>query len=151
MRYFTVWEGPAPADDDAARATHLQLINRWQLDPERVTALFARLRGEKTRLDPTPAIASYVAALVERWPDPCERTDGIHFVVEDESLWAEPPLNNATGPFFYAVVKDTRAEEMVTSAAQLAAEHRLNCYDPQAGLLTPPAIPSRWRWGRRKR
>jgi hypothetical protein len=157
---LAVWEGPAPADDAAALVTYRQLIEHWH-DNGLVDAVHARMRGKATAYDATPAIARYVAGLLQRWPDLSEES------TDEESPWADAPIiNNATGPLFYFAMVYSKAEEAVTFAAQLAAQHGLNCFDPQAErLLTPtgtsptsvdastesPASSSSSRWRRRRK
>jgi hypothetical protein len=133
---FAVWEGLPPTDDAAALATYRQLLEQWQ-DEGVVEAIHAKMRGEQTAYDPTPAIAAYVAELLRRWPDSGDEID--------ESPWADAPvINNATGPLFYFAMVYSKAEEAVTFAAELAANHGLNCFDPQSEhLLTPAAPPAK--------
>jgi hypothetical protein len=140
---LAVWEGSRPADDAAALATYRDLLERWQ-DEGVVEAIHAKMRGEQTAYDPTPAIAAYVADLLRRWPDSGDESE--------ESPWADAPLiNNATGPLFYFAMVYSMAEEAVTFATELAAKHGLNCFDPQSEhLLTaaselPQAKRPRWR------
>ncbi len=142
---LAVWEGPPPADDAAALGTYRQLMEQWN-DEGAVEAIHAKMRGEQTAYDPTPAIAAYVAALLRRWPDRGDRLD--------ESPWADAPvINNANGPLFYVGMVYSKAEEAVTFAAELAAKHGLNCFDPQSErLLTAPsahAQSERGRWRRK--
>jgi hypothetical protein len=152
---LAVWEGPPPADDADALATYRQLMDRWQ-DEGVVEAIRARMKGEKTAYDPTPAIEKYVAGLVQRWPDTVEKGIG------EESPWADAPIiNNATGPLFYFAMVYSMAEEAVTFAAELAVQHGLNCFDPQSERLLTPVGPasstsgdttpgrSRWPWRRK--
>lgn len=140
---LAVWEGPPPADDAEALATYLQLLDKWQ-DEGVVEAIHAKMRGEQTAYDPTPAISAYVADLLRRWPDSGDQLG--------ESPWADAPvINNATGPLFYFAMVFSMADEAVAFAAELAANHGLNCFDPQSEhLLTPAAPPAttrqrRWR------
>jgi hypothetical protein len=132
---LAVWEGPAPANDAAALATYVELMERWHKGDGVVAAIQARARGEATAYDPTPAISTYVAGLLERWPDLSDDSD------DEESPWADAPIiNNATGPLFYFAMVYSKAEEAVTFAAELATQHGLNCFDPQSEhLLTPLA------------
>jgi hypothetical protein len=133
---LAVWEGPPPTDDAAALATYRQLLQQWQHEGV-VEAIHAKMRGEQTAYDPTPAIAAYVADLLRRWPDSGDELD--------ESPWADAPvINNANGPLFYFAMAYSKAEEAVTFAAELAANHGLNCFDPQSEhLLTPAAAPAK--------
>jgi hypothetical protein len=133
---LAVWEGPPPTDDAAALATYRQLMEQWQ-DEGVVEAIHAKMRGEQTAYDPTPAIAAYVSDLLRRWPDSGDQLD--------ESPWADAPLiHNATGPLFYFAMVYSKAEEAVAFAAELAANHGLNCFDPQSEhLLTPVATPAK--------
>jgi hypothetical protein len=119
-------------------------LEKWQ-DEGVVEAIHAKMRGEQTAYDPTPAIAEYVADLLRRWPDSGDQPE--------ESPWADAPvINNATGPFIYFAIVYSKADEAVTFAAELAVKHRLNCFDPQsAHLLIPAAAPEsrRSRWHRK--
>jgi hypothetical protein len=142
---LAVWEGPAPANDTEALATYRQLLERWQ-DEGVVEAIHAKMRGEQTAYDPTPAIAAYVADLLRRWPDSGDQSE--------ETPWADAPLiNNATGPLFYFAMVYSKAEEAVTFAARLAAQHGLNCFDPQSEHILTPETPAtnapRRRWRRK--
>jgi hypothetical protein len=145
---LAVWEGAPPADNGAALATYRELLARWQ-DAGVVEAIHARMRGEATPYDPTPAIANYVDGLLQRWPDIGA------LEVEEVSRWADAPLiSNATGPLIYFAMVYSKADEAVAFAAELAAQHGLNCFDPQSErLLTPAASssPSNKRGWRRKR
>jgi hypothetical protein len=78
---------------------------------------------------PTPAIRAYVEALLDRWPDITEDDDS-------RSPWADGPvISNASGPFFYFGFVWSRADDACTTAAQVAAEYGLVCFDPQSGVL----------------
>ena len=114
---LAVWEGERPATDEAA------------------TQIYARLMDEMDagRFDrpPSPAIRAYVDALLDKWPD-ITSDEGEH------SPWADGPLiNNASGPSIYFAMVWSKADEAAEFAAQLAAEHGLVCYDPQAETLLP--------------
>ena len=96
------------------------------------------MRGEVTPYDPTPAIAKYVAWLLQRWPDLAEDD------AEEESPWADAPIiNNAMGSLFYFAMVYSKAEEAVAFAAELATQHGLNCFDPQSEHLLTPTGSSR--------
>lgn len=141
---LAVWEGPPPADNAAALATYRELLEQWQ-DEGVVETIRAKMRGEQTAYDPTPAIAAYVADLLRRWPDSGDQSE--------ESPWADAPvINNATGPLIYFAMVYSMAEEAVAFAAELAVKHQLNCFDPQSEqLLTPAAAPEsrRRKWHRK--
>lgn len=114
---LAVWEGPPPESDEAAAAVYEQLMRR--------------LEAGDTDGPPTTAIATYVDALLARWPD--ITSDG-----GDDSPWADGPLiNNAFGnPIYFSMVWSA-AEESSAFAAELAESHGLVCYDPQTEVLRP--------------
>jgi hypothetical protein len=112
---LAVWEGERPLTDLAAGETFEELYARYLEGPPNPK--------------PTPAIARYVAALLERWPD----IDGPG---GEDSPWADAPmLNNSAGPIIYFAMSFSRCAEASEFAAQLAAKHGLVCFDPQDGTL----------------
>jgi len=125
---LAVWDGERPETDQAALDVYRLLIEQWHGDGM-VERLEAKMRGEKTDHDPTPAIARYVASLLDRWPD-ITTDEGV------DSPWSDGPLiNNATGPFFYFGMVWSMAEEASGFAARVAEEQGLVCFDPQAEAL----------------
>jgi len=112
---LAVWEGDRPSSDAHALEIYTALMNRYQ--------------GAGSASPVTPAIARYVAALLERYPD-ITGDDG------EESPWSDGPLiNNATGPIVYFGMVFSQAEDASEFAAAMAAEHRLVCFDPQTGKV----------------
>lgn len=112
---LAVWEGERPANDLAAAAEFQRLYDRY-IDS-----------GEPSA--PTPRIAAYALALLDRYPD-------ISTPAGEDSPWSTSPLmNEASGPLMYFPMVGNRCDEVSAWAAQLAAEHGLNCYDPQWNQL----------------
>ncbi len=110
---LAVWEGSRPATDEEAQRT-FERLHETHL-------------GGASEVEPTPAIARYVHALLERWPDLDE---------DDDSPWSDGPLiNNARGPIVYFGMVFSMADEASAFAAETAAEHGLVCFDPQLGAL----------------
>ena len=122
---LAVWEGDRPANDLAAAAEFELLYGRYIESDEEV--------------EPTPRIAAYVAALLDRYPD-------IDTDAGDDSPWSTSPLSGeASGPLVYFPMVWSRCAEVSAWAARLAEDHALNCYDPQLEQLrTPWAQP--WRF-----
>ncbi|MFD6994136.1 hypothetical protein [Streptomyces sp. NPDC059943] len=114
---LAVWEGEQPADGRTAGGAFTDLYDRY-LDTE---------LGHP----PTERIATYVAALVERWGDVTED-------VEDASPWAAGPLiGGVGGPLVYFPMSWSMAEEVSAYAAALADSMGLVCFDPQQNRLRP--------------
>ena len=109
---LAVWEGERPASDaDALREyeRRMDALESGETEP------------------PTPAIAAFVAALLERWPD----------LDDDEaSPWAGSPLiADASGSTFYTGMAWSRADEAGAFVAATARAHGLVCFDPQSERL----------------
>ncbi|MFB6671223.1 hypothetical protein ACFCWG_02300 [Streptomyces sp. NPDC056390] len=114
---LAVWEGDIPGDDVIAGKVCTQLYDRY-IDTDE-------------DLPPSPRIAAYVAALLERWVDITEDE-------EDTSPWSTGPLiGEAAGPFIYFPMRYSMAEEASAYAADLPASMGLVCYDLQARRLRP--------------
>lgn len=112
---LAVWEGERPANDVAAAAEFERLYGRYIASDGVV--------------EPTPRIAAYVSALLDRYPD-------IGPEAADDSPWSTAPLmNEACGPLVYFPMVWSRCHEVSAWAAQLAEEHALHCYDPQLRQL----------------
>jgi hypothetical protein len=112
-----VWEGEPPADDAVAGLVFEQLYSKYL---------------EERQTPPTPRMSGYVDALLHRWVDLTEDDE------EDLSPFAAGPVRDeASGPIIYFALSYSRAEEVSTGAAQLAAERGLVCFDPQLGCLRP--------------
>jgi hypothetical protein len=115
---LAVWEGDRPANDVAA-AAELEL-------------LYSQYFESEEPVEPTPRIVAYLAALLARYPDIGPDTG-------DNSPWASGPLlSEARGPLVYFPMVWSRCDEVSAWAAQLAADHALNCYDPQKDQLRTP-------------
>ncbi|WP_148616375.1 hypothetical protein [Nocardioides rubriscoriae] len=132
---LAVWDGPRPESDAAAAETYELVMSRFE--------------SEDNPAEPTPRIRAYVEALLSRWPD-------LDADAGEESPWADCPLmSNADGDAVYFSMVWTRAEEDSEFAAEVAAQHGLVCFDPQAESLRPPvgsaAGGSSRRWFRRRR
>ena len=114
---LAVWEGKRPRTNAAAAKVFRRLYDE-------------NIGGEGERA-PTPAIAAYVQALLERWPDISD-DEG------EESPWSDGPLiNDARGPIFYFGMVFSMCEEASAFAAGTAAAHGLVCFDPQLEELRP--------------
>jgi hypothetical protein len=114
---LAVWEGDRPADDAAA--------------PREFRRLYDRYIGSRDLQSPTPRIAAYVRALLDRYPD-------ITSEAGEDSPWADGPLiNDASGPFLYFTMVYSQCDEASAWAAQVAQDRGLACYDPQTGQLRP--------------
>ncbi|MFJ8746036.1 hypothetical protein ACIRL2_42605 [Embleya sp. NPDC127516] len=115
---LAVWEGERPADNAAAAERFADLYDRY-------------MDTEGPVVPPVGRITAFVAALLERWPDPTE-IDG------DDSPWSAGPLiGDACGPLICFPMSWSRAEEASAYAAEVAASLGLNCFDPQARQLRP--------------
>jgi len=114
---LAVWEGDRPADDAAAHQQYRRLYDRYI--------------GGKDPQPPTPRIAAYVRALLDRYPD-------ITSEAGEDSPWADGPLiRDASGPFLYFPMVFSQCDEASAWAAEVAQERGLVCYDPQTGQLLP--------------
>jgi hypothetical protein len=115
---LAVWEGDRPANDFAARARFKELHEQYM---------------GAGHVAPTERIVAYVMALLERHPDLSADDDED---AEDGSPWSTSPLlSEASGPLVYFPMVWSRAEQASAWAAELAARHGLNCYDPQWNQL----------------
>lgn len=104
---MAVWEGERPASDEQAGEIFSALYDRY-------------LESEGLDVSPTDRIRHYVEALLERWPD------------DEDGPWATSPLmDEASGPIIYFPMSYSRADEVSAYCAQIAAEHRLICFDVQ--------------------
>ncbi|MFC6023864.1 hypothetical protein ACFP2T_47895 [Plantactinospora solaniradicis] len=113
---LAVWEGDQPADDVAGAAAFVQLYGKYI--------------GADGNVSPTPRIAAYVEALLDRWVDMTED--------DDASPWSDGPLiNNASGPIIYFAMRYSMAEEVSAEAARMAVERGLVCFDVQWDRLRP--------------
>lgn len=115
---FCVWEGPAPEDDEAARAFFSEWVERDE----------AREDAGEPPAPATPAIAAFVEAVLQRFPD------------SDEDLtWsAGLSVEDADGPVVYLAMTYSAAESAVPVIADLAHERGLVCFDPQGERLVRP-------------
>ncbi len=82
---------------------------------------------------PSPAIAAYVAALLERYPDLTEVDDDS----VDDCPWSDGPLiGNASGPFIYfGFVRNAALDEAWAFAVDTARSMGLVSFDPQSERL----------------
>jgi hypothetical protein len=112
---LAVWEGDRPANDFAAAAEFKRLYDLYI--------------ESDAPVEPTARIATYVQALLARYPD-------IDTDAGDESPWSTAPLmNEARGPLVYFPMVWSRSEETSEWATRLAEHQGLNCFDPQATQL----------------
>lgn len=82
---------------------------------------------ETEETPPTPRIARYREALLQRWPD----------TELAASPWASGQTGDASGPVLSVQIQPGRAEEVAVYVADLADEHGLVCYDLQQDRLRP--------------
>jgi hypothetical protein len=115
---LAVWEGQRPRDNQAGLAAYIQLMDGLE-----------RLSGSSEPA--TPAIAAYVRALLDRWPDITEEAG------EDSPWSAGPLMSEASGNILYFGMVFSMADEASDYAAELARRHGLVCFDPQLGRLRP--------------
>lgn len=114
---LAVWEGERPADDGAAR--------------QECRRLYDRFIGSRELQSPTPRIAAYVGALLDRYPED-DTPEG------EDSPWAGGPLIRcASGPFLYFPMMYCQCDGASAWAAQVSWDHGLVCFDPQTGQLRP--------------
>jgi hypothetical protein len=114
---LAVWEGGRPADNAAAGQEYRRLYDRYI--------------GSRDLQPPTPRIAAYVRALLDRYPED-DTPEG------EDSPWAGGPLIRcASGPFLYFPMVYSQCDDASAWAAQISEEHGLVCYDPQVERLRP--------------
>ncbi|MEW2175185.1 hypothetical protein AB0890_02445 [Streptomyces sp. NPDC005406] len=114
---LAVWEGERPTDDKTAGRIFSDLYDRY-IDSE-------------VEEPPSERIATYVAALLERWCDVTEDED-------DTSPWSSGPLiREASGPLIYFPMRWSMAEEVSAYAAAVAGSMDLVCFDVQQNRLRP--------------
>ncbi|MFE4664005.1 hypothetical protein ACFRI7_09170 [Streptomyces sp. NPDC056716] len=114
---LAVWEGDRPADDETAGEVFSNLYDQYMGD------------DEAPPHPPTDRIATYVAALLDRWCDITEDDEGT-------SPWATGPLiGEARGPLIHFPMSWSRAGEASAYAARLADSMGLICYDVQWAQL----------------
>jgi len=132
---LAVWEGPVPSSRDKAVGTFDEMYERYVES------------NDKT--PPTDRIASYVSALLARYPEPTEHDADDAF---DACPWADGPMiGNAIGPFMYfGVINNEAGGDACSFAIDTAHSLGLICFDPQSGQLVDvaPAAPPRRRKGR---
>ena len=114
---LAIWEGNRPASDAAASNEYKRLVD-------------GHIRSGNLQ-PPIPQIVAFVGALLDRHPE-------IDTEAGDDSPWATGPLmGEASGPFLYLPLVHSQCEQASAWVAELAQEHGLVCYDPQAGKLRP--------------
>lgn len=114
-RCLAVWEGARPSGDLAAGRTFKDLYGQFVRRSDRFEE---RGPGEP----PTERIEAYVAALLERWPNPTGEEN-------DHPVWDDGLVGNETGPLVYFGVRWNVAEEVTAFAAQVAASMGLVCFN----------------------
>jgi hypothetical protein len=113
---LAVWEGARPSSDKEA----LQMFE----------SLYELYIESDDPTSPSPAIAGYVAALVERYPDLTAESG-------DECPWSDGPLiGNASGPFIYfGFVRSATLDDAWAYAVDTARSLGLVSFDPQSERL----------------
>ena len=122
-----VWEGVHPSSDEAAMATHDELMDRYF----GVDAIGDEPPASEP---PTRAIADFLKALLEHWPDIGEPGG-------EDSPWADGPMaNNASGPIICFSITTDGLAEAVPFVVEEAERLGLVCFDEQGPpfLLTSP-------------
>ncbi len=117
---LAVWEGARPdSDKDALRMYE---------------SLYGLYIDTDTPTQPSAAIAAYVSALLERYPDLTELDDED---ATDDSPWSDGPLiDNASGPFLYfGFVRSAPLDEAWAFAVDTARSMGLVAFDPQSARL----------------
>ncbi|NEW72609.1 hypothetical protein [Streptomyces rhizosphaericus] len=110
---LAVWHGDMPSDDREAARVHNRLYDEY-LDGDELFPVAS-------------AIADFLAALTERWPD---RDTG------DDTPWASTPLSEgASGPYVYITLAWSSADTASAYVAQIANRSGLVCFDPQMKAL----------------
>jgi hypothetical protein len=117
---LAVWEGDRPPSDLVAGRTFKELYSRFVWD--------GSLKDRGPSEPPTERIGAYVAALLERWPNPTEHED-------DHPVWESGLVGSGTGPLIYFDVRWNVAEEVTEFAAQVATSMGLVCFDVSRGTL----------------
>lgn len=89
--------------------------------------------GESGAVSPAAAVSAFHAALVAEFPESSEEA------TDDSSPWSAGP---AVGDGFVLMAMGWgRAAEVAPRVIQLAGQHGLVCFDPQAGVVhLPPAL-----------
>jgi hypothetical protein len=118
---LAVWEGDSPSDDSAAQRMFEELYDQY-------VRRVARQENGGSFQPPTERIAAYVAALLERWPNPTREMD-------DHPVWEDGLVDDGVGPLVHFGVRWDRAEEVRGLAAQVASSMGLVCFDVSRGKL----------------
>jgi hypothetical protein len=114
---LVVWEGPAPASDEEARAACDRLLDEYH----------AGGRGARPA---TAAMAAFASALLRRWPDIGD-TGG------EDSPWSDAPLaDNFSGSVAVIGIVASGLADAVPFVVREAARRKLVCFDPQG----PPYV-----------
>ena len=121
---LVVWEGEKPASDAAASERCRELMDTYFV-------------GEG--VEPTPAIAEFVAALTALWPD-----EGPGW---DASPWKVTPLiDEASGPVLFLNMRFGMGEQVSFQIAEMAEERGLVTFDTYIRVMRPcpKAVVDRW-------
>jgi hypothetical protein len=111
-----LWVGEHPADDAAAAQAFDELWERYEDSSE----------------PPAKRILDCIDELTAKYPD----LDELPNEEVDDSPWAEGSLRrNVIGPFFYAALVPSKADETIGFIAETARRHDLICFDPQQDRL----------------
>ncbi|MEH0548216.1 hypothetical protein QA802_35695 [Streptomyces sp. B21-105] len=110
---LAVWQGDVPASNREAAKVHDRLYDEY-------------LEGDDL-VPSVSAIAEFLGALTERWPD----NDA-----GDDTPWASVPLSgSASGPYVYIGLAWRTADMASAHVAQVANRFGLICFDPQMRTL----------------
>jgi hypothetical protein len=113
---LAVWEGARPDSEKDALKLYESLCELY-IDTDRPT-------------QPSPAIAAYVGALLERYPDWADEP-------ADDSPWSDSPLiESASGPFLYfGFARNAVLDDAWAFAVDTARSTGLVVFDPQSERL----------------
>lgn len=120
-RSLAVWEGDCPPSDLAACQALEKLYDQFVRRSDRWED-----RGLAEPLN--VRVAAYMAALLERWPNPTGEED-------DHPVWEDGLVGNETGPLIYFGVRWNMAEEVTAFAAKVATSMGLVCFNVSQGKM----------------
>ena len=95
----------------------------------------ALCEGERGRVEPSPHVHQFVQELTARYP----QIDDVPEERVDDCPWSIA-FDQSDGHVMMSIAW-SRAEEMLAVVRDLAAKHRLVCYDPQENVVYNPPGP----------